>query len=173
MIIDIFRGVVYFVLPALISLVVICVPALYVLRRWVKGATQTTYFLVVAFGLAGSVLGIIAGASSKSITEPLVAGLIGIISSGVAYLVSKDSAGDRDLRPALPLALVVLLLGNLTGLAVGGSYKKAYGEFERSYARRMLLYEKVDLPLCKEERQMRLQGKPFPEGYVSVSCPPG
>ncbi|MGL6242293.1 hypothetical protein [Pseudomonas sp.] len=123
---------------------------------------------IVAFGFLGSITGIIAGVSQQSIVSALLTGLLGVISSLLAYLLGKESLVEW--RPVIPVALILLLLSTLAGLTMGSIYKKDRTEYERAYARRIMLYEKVDLEICKEELLRKLRGETFPPGYVMASC---
>ena len=124
---------------------------------------------LISFGFLGGISGLIAGVSQQSIVQALLTGMLGIISSLLMYLLSRDSL--KEWRQVIPIGLILLLISTLAGLSIGGSYKAKRTEFERAYNRRLMLYEKVDLAICKEERLMRLQGKSFPADYKSDSCP--
>jgi hypothetical protein len=125
---------------------------------------------LLSFATLGGVSGLIAGASQTSIVEALLTGLLGLVSALLSYLFGKESLAIW--RPAIPFALILLVSCTLGGLVVGGAYKTDRIEAEKIYARRWLLYEKVDLEICKQKRLLLLQGKSLPQDYVDDSCSP-
>jgi len=147
---------------------VFCLAALLVVRLSKHSHVPGQRAFIDAFGFLGSITGIIAGVSQESIVSALLTGLLGVISSLLAYLLGKESL--IEWRPVIPVALTLLLLSTLAGLTMGSIYKKERTEYERAYARRMMLYEKVDLEVCKEGQLRKLRGDPMPPGYVLATC---
>jgi hypothetical protein len=124
---------------------------------------------VVALAFLGGVVGIIAGASQQAILEAVIAGMLTLISALMMYLLSKESLASW--RPVIPYAMIMLLINTFLGVNIGGAYKTQYLDFEAAYNRRLLLYEKVELEVCKEKRLMELRGQLLPEGYTYKPCP--
>jgi hypothetical protein len=123
---------------------------------------------IFAFGLLGSVAGLITGVSQESIVGALLTGLLGLMTTLLTYLLGKESLVEW--RPVIPMALILLMLSALGGLSIGSAYKKERSSYERQYAQWLLRYEHVDLELCKEERVAVLNGRHLPEGYVPTNC---
>lgn len=123
---------------------------------------------LVAFSLLGSVAGLIAGVSQESIVGALLTGLLGLITTLLTYLLSKESLVEW--RGIIPFALILLMLSTLGGLSIGSAYKKERSLYERNYAKWLLRYEKVDLELCKQERILALQGQQLPAHYTPTNC---
>lgn len=123
---------------------------------------------LVAFGLLGSVAGLIAGVSQESIVGALLTGLLGLMTTLLTYLLGKESLVEW--RPVIPMALILLMLSALGGLSIGSAYKKERSIYERKYAQWLLRYENVDLELCKQERIAVMNGRHLPEGYVPTNC---
>ena len=167
---DIFVSMASLFAPALLAILVLCAAMLAIVKfsAGTTGIAQKPF--LVSFGFLGGISGLIAGVSKQSIVEALLTGILGIISALLMYLLSKESL--KEWRPIIPFALILLLVSALAGLCIGGSYRTKRIQADNIYARRLMLYEKVDLPVCKEERLMVLSGKPLPENYKSVSCPP-
>jgi hypothetical protein len=158
--------------PLLVAIAVVCTPVVAVIHYSVRRATILTSLFVVSFACVGVVLGVIVGGSQRTSAEVLVTGILGLATVAVTYLLSKESLKDWELRTSLPVAVIVLVLETLAGLAVGAAYRKEHVAFERAMTRRMMLYEKVELPLCKEERLIRLKGGSLPADYGPGHCPP-
>ena len=166
---DILFALEWLLVPAVILVAVCSVPAIVASRYVFQVRDGITSTFLVACAFLGAVPGIIAGGSMQPLVQALLTGLIGLASSLMLYLLGKEAT--KNWRKAVPMALIVLLVSTLGGLAIGAAYKKQFTSYERLYQRRMLLYEKVDLPVCKEERLMALQGKAVPNGYRGNSCP--
>ncbi|MGB3212975.1 MAG: hypothetical protein WBB19_19895 [Desulforhopalus sp.] len=124
---------------------------------------------IIAFGFLGSITGLIAGVSQEPIISAMLTGLLGLISALLAYLLGKESL--KEWRPIIPLGMIFLMVGTLFGLSCGGTYKFKRADYNKDYSRRLLLYEKVDLEVCKQERLMRLRGEPISKDYKDISCP--
>ena len=155
--------------PLLITIFILTGVFIIITKMIVGPLTRSYAAFFIAFGFLGGIAGLIAGASQQPIVSGLLTSMLGIISAFLTYLLSKDIL--EELRQIIPIALVLLLTASLGGLTIGGSYKNDQDEFERLYKRRLMLYEKVDLEVCKEERILLLRGQKLPENYQPVSCP--
>jgi predicted nucleic acid-binding protein len=142
---DAFRAAMFFV-PACLPLLLTVVAVVLLNDRRRRKADWDQRWFILAFGLLGGIAGLITGvAKDASIVNGLLTGLLGVVTALLSYLFGKESLAAW--RPAIPLAMIVLVVNALMGLSIGGTYKSDREEFEREYARWLLRYERVDLTL--------------------------
>lgn len=109
---------------------------------------------VSAFCVAGVVPGIVAGYSQQPIAGTFLTATVGIISALLSFAFAKDSLDVW--RPVIPVAMIVLLIGALSGFATGGVAKDKWLLFDQDRERAKFAYENLWAPVEKERRLKNL-----------------
>lgn len=167
---DYFVGFKYLYGPLFIFLMALSFLFNFTAKKYFPVRPSGSLSFMISFGLLAGISGLVAGVSQTPIVSALLTGLLGLISGLIAYLLGKESL--IEWRPIVSLSMIFLMLSTLAGLSLGGTYKFHITDpYKNAYAKRLLLYEKVDLEVCKQIRMMRLEGKSVPQEYVEESCP--
>lgn len=155
----------YLAAPLIIAISITVAGCLIALRLGKKQLKPGHGAFIVAASFIGAVLGAIAGGSSTSLGAALISGVLGVISTLLAYTLSKDSL--RDWRHLTTYAIVVLLVSAFLGLLVGANYKAIRTASEVKIRLWQSYFDKVVLPTCEREMELRLSGNELPKDYVS------
>ena len=141
--------------PVFVIVAVFTIVTIVVARRTVKGSNvQGGYALMVAFGVLGCVAGLITGNSREPIAGPLLTGLLGVITALLSYLFSQEAL--RTYRPYIPFLIIALVVNAVAGLSIGAAYRKRFEIAAEDRHLQLLLFEKVQLELWKEEEKLKL-----------------
>lgn len=138
-------GVTTLVVPTLIMAVLLALvfAGLAKLARARIGLLMSFNF-ILAFALVGSVSGVVAGWTLEAIVGAVLAAVMGLVSSMLAYLFSRDTL--RAWRPVIPLAIGALLVSTLIGLVLGGSWRSQVLNMKEAAERAKIHFEKIYVP---------------------------
>jgi hypothetical protein len=115
---------------------------------------ELTPFLF-AFALLGSVPGVIAGSSREPVVGAMLTGLLALLSSTLAFLLSKE--GLVKWRPLIPFLMISMLTGALFGLVFGSVYRKQWDGYARAYQDYRSQYDNIYVPVERETRLKALR----------------
>jgi hypothetical protein len=110
--------------------------------------------LGLSFGAIGIAAGLFVGASRESVVGTVVPALLTFMSGFAVYQFGKESY--ERWRPALPVALVCLVIGAICAATFGASQRNHYIESQRRYEEWKMQYEKLELPLRVRQLEKQL-----------------
>ncbi len=152
---DLSAGVLQLFLPICVWVVTMALFAVFAARRRSQSSPAGNAAFLLSFAFLGGFSGVIAGASREAIVGALMTGMLGIVSTALAYLFSKDSV--KEWRPFIPFGIMLMFASALAGLCIGGVYKAGVERFDRAYKECMLDYEHRYIPLQREREQLLLR----------------
>jgi len=103
------------------------------------------------FAWLGGVTGFIAGASREAIVGAFVTGMLTVVAGLFSFIFAKDALAEW--RPVLAIAIVLMCLNAVVGLALGGIHKRQWDDFERDRAIWTTKFEKVHVPALAVHRR--------------------
>lgn len=112
----------------------------------------------LSFGAIGIAVGLLTGLSRESVVGAVVPALLTFLSGFAVYEFGKSSY--QELRPVLPIALVCLILGTICAAVFGASERNSYNQRVHRYEEWRLNYEKVELPIRREQLEQQLKLTP-------------
>jgi hypothetical protein len=110
----------------------------------------------VSYGGIGIAVGLLTGLSRESAVGTVIPAVLTFLSGIAVYQFGAES--DQNIRPVLPIALLCLILGTICAAVFGSSERNSYDKLTHRYEEWRLNYEKVELPIRREqlERELKL-----------------
>jgi hypothetical protein len=152
---DIYAIILEVAVPLLILLAIISIVGLCIIRFVSRGSMRESLPFIIAFSFLGGVPGVIAGMSQEPIVGGMLTSLLGIVSALLAYMFTKESL--EAWRPAIPFALIFMMVAALGGLTIGGIRKAKFDNFDREYTLYKSELENLYWPVMREVRLERLR----------------
>ncbi len=157
-------------LPVTLCISILNAAIIFCVRTTTGKSQKGTAAFLAAFGALGGIAGLIAGASKEPLIGGFLTSLLGLVSAILGYLFSKESLATW--RPYIPYAIILLVVSSLAGLSIGSVYKRRFEDHDLALKRAMLEYEKVYLPVMKEERLMQLKAQYATPATFAASASP-
>jgi vacuolar-type H+-ATPase subunit I/STV1 len=111
--------------------------------------------LGLSFGGIGIAVGLLTGLSRDGVVGAVIPALLTFLSTFAVYQFGKDTY--RDWRPILPIALFCLVFGTICAAVFGASERNSFVDRTRRYEEWRLQYEKVQLPIRREQLEQQLK----------------
>lgn len=142
------RDVVELAGPVLIIAAATSLILLWLLRLFSIPVARSLILFPVSFAILGGIAGAIVGSSSEPLVGGLVTGALGLVTALLSYGLA--TAGNDQVRAAIPPIIILLLLNALAGLSVGQSWKRKWDVYANQMDRYKARRDGIWVPVTRE-----------------------
>lgn len=145
------QPIAHLLLPIAVVTILLSIAAALVASTTSNQPIDSMLLYLSPFAWLGGVTGVVAGASHEAIVGAFVTGMLTVVAGLFSFMFAKDALSEW--RPVLAIAVVLLSVNAVIGLALGGIYKKDWEGYERERAIWTTQFEKVHIPTMAVQRR--------------------